>query len=77
MTPRIKNTLKDIAATHNYEIRSEDRLDVLSDKFDYQISRYGAMYCPCQNVQNTDTVCPCKFMREYKACKCGLYEVRR
>lgn len=77
MTPRIKDALKDIAATHGYTIKNTDRLDALSDKFDYQISKHGRMYCPCQPNVSADTICPCKFMREYKACKCGLYEVRR
>jgi ferredoxin-thioredoxin reductase catalytic subunit len=35
--------------------------------------RYGAPYCPCMPNRTQDTVCPCKYMRTLKACRCGLY----
>jgi ferredoxin-thioredoxin reductase catalytic subunit len=35
--------------------------------------RFGAPYCPCHSTHTQDTVCPCKYMREKKACRCGLY----
>lgn len=35
--------------------------------------RYGAPYCPCHSAHTEDTICPCKYMREKKACRCGLY----
>ena len=30
-------------------------------------------YCPCVIVQNEDTICPCKKMREESKCCCKLY----
>lgn len=29
-------------------------------------------HCPCGGMTD-DFICPCKMMREYGACKCGLY----
>lgn len=74
MTPHYKKELQAIAATNGYSIRAEERLDALSDKFLGQVTKYGRMYCPCQNVRNEDTVCPCRYMRSYGVCKCGLYQ---
>jgi ferredoxin-thioredoxin reductase catalytic subunit len=73
MTPYYKNVLKEIAKTNNFTIRSEERLDTLSDKFLHQVTKYGKMYCPCQNVRNESTVCPCRYMRDCGFCKCGLF----
>ncbi|WP_196599040.1 ferredoxin-thioredoxin reductase catalytic domain-containing protein [Pectinatus frisingensis] len=36
-------------------------------------SKLGEPYCPCLAQHNADTVCPCRYMRELKACRCGLY----
>lgn len=30
-------------------------------------------YCPCQPSKTHDTLCPCKYMRKYNTCRCGLY----
>ncbi|MBS5519643.1 MAG: hypothetical protein KHX13_04840 [Acidaminococcus intestini] len=30
-------------------------------------------YCPCLPVKNKDTLCPCKYLRKFQACRCGLY----
>lgn len=30
-------------------------------------------YCPCQPSKTQDTICPCKYMRKYNTCRCGLY----
>lgn len=35
--------------------------------------KYGAPYCPCLPHHTEDTICPCRYMREMKACRCGLY----
>lgn len=35
--------------------------------------KYGAPYCPCLPSHTNDTICPCRYMREMKACRCGLY----
>lgn len=73
MTPHYKKELQSIADNHGYSVRSEERLDTLSDKFLNQVTKYGRMYCPCQNVRNESTVCPCKYMRDCGFCKCGLF----
>ena len=36
-------------------------------------TQYGAPYCPCLPTHSEATVCPCRYMREMKACRCGLY----
>lgn len=30
-------------------------------------------YCPCQPTKTRDTVCPCRYMRKFNTCRCGLY----
>ena len=35
--------------------------------------KYGAPFCPCLPTHKDETVCPCRYMRELKACRCGLY----
>lgn len=30
-------------------------------------------YCPCMPTKIKDTICPCRYMRKFKACRCGLY----
>jgi ferredoxin-thioredoxin reductase catalytic subunit len=73
MTPHYKKELQSIADNHGYSVRSEERLDALSDKFLGQVVKYGRMYCPCQNVRNEDSICPCRYMRFYSVCRCGLF----
>lgn len=70
----IKETLRLTADKYGYKIKSEERLDALADKFKKQKEAYGEMYCPCQTNRNEDTICPCRYMRKYSACRCGLYE---
>lgn len=36
-------------------------------------TKYGAPYCPCLPTHSEDTICPCRYMREMRACRCGLY----
>ena len=35
--------------------------------------KYGAPYCPCLPNHTEATICPCRYMREMKTCRCGLY----
>ena len=35
--------------------------------------KYGAPYCPCLPNHTEATICPCRYMRVMKACRCGLY----
>ena len=30
-------------------------------------------YCPCLPKKGPDTLCPCRYAREMKTCRCGLY----
>ena len=34
---------------------------------------YGKPYCPCLPQHTEDTLCPCRYMRKYQVCRCGLY----
>ena len=68
----MKNVLKAVAERHGYDIR-KGRLDAMGLKFEAQVDKYGDMYCPCQLQQTKDTLCPCRYMREQGACRCGLY----
>ena len=70
----VKETLKMNAAKYGYDIVSEERLEVLSKKFKQVEEETGEMYCPCQPNRTEDTICPCRFMRERNACRCGLYK---
>lgn len=70
---KVKQHLINTANKYGYEI-NKDRLPVLVESFRKQVAKYGDMYCPCQNIQNQDTVCPCKYMRKYSTCRCGLYK---
>ena len=73
MTHTIKKNSKVLPTNMDYSVRSEERLDALSDKFLGQVVKYGRMYCPCQNVRNEDSICPCRYMRSYSVCRCGLF----
>lgn len=70
---KVKEYLINTANKYGYEI-NKDRLPALTEKFRKQVERHGEMYCPCQQQQNRDTICPCKYMRKYNACRCGLYK---
>lgn len=80
----IRKRLADIATNNGYRIKGKDSsevtvtLDRMQVKFEAVVEKTGNMYCPCQIQQNEDTICPCKYMRNYSACRCGLFikEVR-
>ena len=74
MSKKYEDILKMDAQKYGYKIKSEERLKVLAGKFKIQKEQYGEMYCPCQPNKTSDTICPCKYMRNYGACRCGLYE---
>lgn len=74
MSKKYEDILKMDAQKYGYKIKSEERLKVLAGKFKIQKEQYGEMYCPCQPNKTQDTICPCKYMRNYGACRCGLYE---
>jgi hypothetical protein len=77
MTPYYKNVFKEhCLRPNNFTIRSEERLDTLSDKFLRQVTKYGKMYCPCQNVRNESTVCTCRSMRDCGSCS-AVYLLKR
>lgn len=68
----IEAYLKNTAQQKKYQI-NEKRLPTLIERFTKQKEKYGKLYCPCQNLQNEDTVCPCKYMLVHQVCRCGLY----
>ncbi len=51
----------------------EKRVRIVREKLNANTERYGKPYCPCMPNRTEDTVCPCRFMRELNACRCGLY----
>ena len=61
--------LDKVARQHGYTISdNEKRVDNILKKLN---DRNG--HCPCGGM--TDVyICPCKMMRTYGNCKCGLYE---
>ena len=69
----VKKTILMIASKYGFDI-NKDRLPIMEEKFKHQLDTYGEFYCPCQQQQNADTICPCKYMRNYGACRCGLYK---
>ena len=71
---KYKDILVMDAQKYGYKIKDEKRLEILAEKFKYQKEQYGEMYCPCQLDHTVDTICPCRYMRNYGACHCGLYE---
>jgi ferredoxin-thioredoxin reductase catalytic subunit len=74
MSIGIKAVLEMQAAKYGYEIISEERLEILAKKFKQIEAETGELYCPCQPNRTEDTICPCRFMREHNACRCGLYK---
>ena len=61
------------ARKYDYELIT-DRINIMAEKFLRQEKVYGDIYCPCQAKKDEDTLCPCKFMREHNACRCGLFK---
>lgn len=70
----IRNHIQDTCYEKGYNIRSKEDMNRMVDKFKDMKEKYGQMYCPCHVSQNADTLCPCKYMREYGACRCGLFK---
>ena len=52
---------------------NKERVDIVLNKLATIQSETGIRYCPCMPNRSQDTVCPCKFMREKRVCRCGLY----
>lgn len=50
-----------------------DRANKVLTKMMHNVMEFGVPYCPCQSSHNADTICPCRFMRDAGACRCGLY----
>lgn len=73
--------------SNNMEVTPYNRiwLDTISRDFGFAISNNDKVvdnilkklnerdgHCPCGGM-TAEFICPCKMMREYGACKCGLY----
>ena len=69
----VETYLRDTANENGYTI-NETRLPTMVDKFTKQVEETWQMYCPCQVGQSKDTICPCKYMKEHNACRCGLFK---
>lgn len=49
------------------------RVAEVLEKLGKNHQKYGAPYCPCMPTQEEDTICPCKYMRKFNVCRCGMY----
>lgn len=68
ITPYNRLWLNKVANEFGYAISDNDkRVDNILKKLN---ERDG--HCPCAGMSD-EFLCPCKMMREYGACKCGLY----
>lgn len=68
ITPYNRLWLERIANEAGYAISDNDkRVDTILDKLN---KRDG--HCPCGGMTD-EFICPCRMMREFGNCKCGLY----
>lgn len=75
-TPDYNSTYEPEANAARYGVRVNPKTyHVMStlEKLGMNQTRFGAPYCPCLPNHSEDTICPCRYMREMKACRCGLY----
>lgn len=49
------------------------RATKVQQKLLHNTMEFGVPYCPCQSQHTPDTICPCKYMRDAGACRCGLF----
>lgn len=50
-----------------------EREAMVVHKLLHNVMEFGLPYCPCQSGHTADTICPCKFVRDAGACRCGLF----
>ena len=63
-----------IAELYDMKVNPDkERVDIVLDKIAKIKDMTGVGYSPCYPQHNKDTVCPCKYMRTMKVCRCGLY----
>ena len=63
-----------IAELYDMKVNPDkERVDIVLDKIAKIKDMTGVGYCPCYPKHNKDTICPCKYMRTIKVCRCGLY----
>lgn len=51
----------------------EKRVSVVVNKLLHNTMQFGVPYCPCQAEHTPDTICPCRYMRNAGACRCGFF----
>ena len=66
-------TRKQLEKLHCHLNPDKEHVNDVYKNLAHNILLYGAAYCPCQSRHIKDTICPCKFMRDKGACRCGLY----
>lgn len=74
--PNFSETYEPTANAQKYGMKVNPKVYTtlaVMDKLKENQITYGAPYCPCLPTHNEDTICPCRYMREMKACRCGLY----
>lgn len=63
----------DMTAAKFGKVVNENRRAAMSLKLKRMEDEFGEPFCPCHNQQTEDTICPCKYLRNYDSCRCGLY----
>jgi ferredoxin-thioredoxin reductase catalytic subunit len=51
-----------------------EHANIILEGLELNKSLYGYRYCPCSLIRTTDTICPCKNMKENRECHCGLFK---
>lgn len=83
VTPQMKlditNTLAaKVMEKHHLKVTdNKERQNIVVYKLLHNTMEYGVPYCPCQSQHTADTICPCKFIRDTGACRCGLFVKER
>lgn len=75
MTLNTKNTLveKVMERYHLKVTDNKERENIVVYKLLHNTFEFGFPFCPCQQQHSADTICPCKFIRDTGACRCGLF----
>ena len=68
-----KEYIEGVAETNNYTVNTNN-VDRMAANFTKMKEMTGDYYCPCQTAKTKETICPCVYMRDYNACRCGLYK---
>lgn len=74
--PNYNETYEPLKQASRYNMSVNPKTHVVMtvlEKLGQNQTKYGAPYCPCLPTHSEATICPCRYMREMQACRCGLY----